>query len=269
MATKRFEFPEEQPQYYTVLGLRKYSRPTPGSTTDISLDTYIRLPIPQNLTDSFNIQVNDTSMDILGMLTTNTLGELYAAGKSVAEKMYNEYNEGTLSSAMVSDIAKKAAALTPGISGTGLGGFFQQQVGMVRNPHLTTLFEGVRLKNYQFTWKLAPKSEQEARVLNSLIESIKIAMHPTVIGSGFALEYPDIATLDFVLGAAAKNMPKVRESFITRFDVNNAASGAPAFFTDGQPVSTELSIAFQEIDIQTRNTFTGQKPSDEPIFFKN
>jgi hypothetical protein len=50
-------------------------------------------------------------------------------------------------------------------------------------------------------------------------------------------------------------MPNVQDSFITRMDINSSASGVPAFYKDGQPVTVELSLAFQEINIQTRDNF--------------
>jgi len=69
------------------------------------------------------------------------------------------------------------------------------------------------------------------------------------------MEYPYIATLDFEVGNSTTSLPKVKDSFITRLDVNSAASGTPAFFNDGNPVTTEISMSFQEIDIQTRKDF--------------
>jgi len=102
---------------------------------------------------------------------------------------------------------------------------------------------------------MSAKSEREANRMQSMITLIKGLMHPKIIAGGFALEYPYLATLDFITGASKVNMPNVRDSFITRLDVNSAGSGAPAFFRDGNPVSVEFTLGFQEIDILTRDNF--------------
>ena len=143
------------------------------------------------------------------------------------------------------------AALTPGVSDTNLGRRAQQEVGFVRNPHLTTVFDGVRLKTYQFNWKLAAKSPEEASQLEQIVLKIKEYMHPEWAAGGFALQYPYLATVKFDVGDA-RTLPEVKKAFITRMDVNNTGSGVPAFFRDGKPVTVELSLGFQEINVQTR-----------------
>jgi len=157
---------------------------------------------------------------------------------------------------MVKKVGLQAAAVMPGLSDTGLGRFAQSQTGMVRNPHLTTIFEGVSLKTYSFSWRLSPTSDSEARQINSMLNTIKGYMHPKLIGAGFALEYPYLANLEFEVGDVAySQLPKVRDSFITKLDVNTSGGGSIAFYRDGNPVTIDISMGFQEIDIMTRDDF--------------
>ena len=121
---------------------------------------------------------------------------------------------------------------------------------------MTTIFEGVRLKVYEFTWKLSPQSAEEAQKLNKMIMTLKAYMHPKISAGGFSLDYPYLAEVRF-LGLNEAIVPRVRSSFITGMRVNGAGTGIPAFFKDGQPVTVELSLSFQEINIQTRDDFTG------------
>jgi hypothetical protein len=248
---QKFGFPEEVPEFYTVLVLKEYSRPRPGTAAKTSAKTIIRLPIPQGITDSFNMDVSGEKMELLG----NAPSEVMTAGATQMERYKAMADTGNFGVDQIKEIAGYAAALAPGISDTGIGKFSQSQFGVVRNPHLTTIFDGVKLKNYNFTWKMSAKSEREANRMQSMITLIKGLMHPKIIAGGFALEYPYLATLDFITGASKVNMPNVRDSFITRLDVNSAGSGAPAFFRDGNPVSVEFTLGFQEIDILTRDNF--------------
>jgi hypothetical protein len=244
-----YTFPKQEAQYYTRLSLKKYDR-MPGSQPSLTTASSIRLPLPTALHDSFNMDISNPSFDLLG----NSPMDVLTAGQSKIEDLQSQFKQGNFSVSQAVQLAAQAAAQAPGISDTGIGKFAQSVTGMVRNPHLTTIFEGVRLKTYQFTWKLSPKSSDEAQELNRLFTHIKGYMHPKIVPGGFALEYPYIATVSFV-GPPSAVMPNVQESFITRMDINGAASGVPAFYRDGQPVSVELALAFQEINIQTRDNF--------------
>lgn len=251
-SVSRFVFPQQEPQFFTRISLREYSRPRPGDKPDLSMATLIRLPLPASLQDSFNIEVSNPALDLIG----NSPTDLITAGKSKAEEFANMARQGNFSVSQVGQFVTQAAALAPGISDTGIGRLAQSVAGMVRNPHLTTIFEGVKLKTYNFSWKLSPKSASEAQRMNEMLLYIKQYMHPAIIAGGFALEYPYLATVEFV-GPPAVTMPNVKDSFITGLTVNGAGAGAPAFFKDGQPVTVEFSLSFQEINIQTREDFGG------------
>jgi len=253
--TDTFVFPLEVPEFYTRMSLRKYERPKPGSTLTPTFRTYIRLPIPQQLVDSFNISVSGNNMELLGNIS-NAPAQLAAAGRSLSEDFAAvKGGEGSAIMKMVGEVA----ALTPGISDSNLGKFSQSNLGIVRNPHLTTIFEGVALKQYQFTWRISPKSEKEARSMNSMLDYIKAFMHPEIIGEGFALDYPYLATVEFVTGSSNINLPNVSDSFITGLHIDSMGGGTPAFYRDGTPVITEISMTFQEIDIKTRRNFAAGK----------
>lgn len=250
--TDRLTFPSNNNGMRTRISLREYSRPKPGSKAETKLSSVVILPLPVSLQDSFNIEIANPAMDLLG----NDPSQMYNAGKSATEEIVKEIKGGKSAISMMGEATLKALALTPGISDTGVSRLAQSYAGVVRNPHLTTIFEGVKLKTYQFTWRLAPQSAQDAKTLNTIIMNLKSLMHPKLAAGGFALEYPYLATVDFV-DLESSIVPNVKESFITGMQINGAATGALAFYRDGQPVSIDLTLSFQEINIQTREDFTG------------
>jgi hypothetical protein len=235
---------------HTNISLREYSRPKPGSPVQTNLGAVIILPLPVALQDSFNIDVANPAFDLLG----NDFSQILNSGKTSTEQIVNEIKNNNFSVSKAMETALKAGSLTPGISDTGLGRLGQANFGVVRNPHVTTIFEGVKLKTYQFTWRLSPQSEADAKRLNSIISTLKMLMHPKKAIGGFALEYPYLATVKFQ-GLEKSIVPNVKDSFITGLQINGAASGALAFYRDGQPLSIDLTLSFQEINIQTREDF--------------
>ena len=252
----QFAFPQEVPEFYTRMSLRKYERPKPGSTLTPTFRTYIRLPIPQQLIDSFNISVSGNNMDLLGNFQESA--QMQAAGITLADK-FNAETQGSNAAGSIMSMVGMVAALTPGISDSNLARFSQSQLGVVRNPHLTTIFEGVALKTYQFEWRLSPKSEKEALMMNRMIDYIKAFMHPEIVGGGFALDYPYLATVEFVTGSSSANLPNVSDSFITGLSINSTGGGTAAFYRDGNPVIIDIQMSFQEIDIKTRGNFAAGK----------
>lgn len=245
--TQSLKFPEVDSKYWTRIALRKYSRPRPNTPARTTLESTIRLPIPTSLQDSINAEIANPALDLLG----NDPSQVLKAGATVTKEIADEIKGGKFSVEKAMQLATRAAALAPGISDTGIGRLAQSIEGVVRNPHLTTIFEGMRLKTYSFSWRLSPQSASEARALNNIIVALKRAMHPSIAAGGFALDYPYLAEVQFVdLNSAV--IPEVRSSFITNLTVNGSPNGIPAFYRDGQPVAVDLSLQFQEINIQTR-----------------
>jgi hypothetical protein len=124
------------------------------------------------------------------------------------------------------------------------------------------MFEGMRLKTYEFSWRLSPQSSKEARTLENIILSLKRAMHPSIAAGGFALDYPYLAEVDFV-NLDTITIPRVKSSFITNISINSSPGGIPAFYNDGKPVTLDLSLSFQEINIQTREDIGGARDSGQ------
>lgn len=241
------KFPEVDSNYWTRISLRKYSRPRPNTPARTTIESTIRLPIPTSLQDSINAEIANPALDLLG----NDPSQVLNAGASVTKEISDEIKGGKFSVGRAMQLATRAAALAPGISDTGVGRLAQSIEGVVRNPHLTTIFEGMRLKVYSFTWRLSPQSASEARALNNIIVTLKRAMHPSIAAGGFALDYPYLAEVQFI-NLNTGVTPEVRSSFITGLSVNGSPNGIPAFYRDGQPVTVDLTLSFQEINIQTR-----------------
>ena len=254
-----YGFPKTQPQFFTMIEFAKYFRPTPSSSVTQSTAMTVRLPLPNNLTDQYGVEVNSTTLDLLGNLPTTmdmpTGGDLLAAGQSIQNKVDEQYNAGGVMGIM-KNVTGGALALTPGISDMGVSKLFQSNLGIVRNPHITTLFEGVKLKSFTFTWKLSPKSPEEAAEMKQMVTLIKGYMHPMLKGpGGFALEYPYLAKVNFNTGDSNTLMPNVNWSFLSALEIDSTTAGIPAFYRDGQPVTITLGMQFVEINIRTREDF--------------
>lgn len=260
-------YPAEIPQYFCRLSFKKYSRPKPGASTSIDTEAVFRLPIPASLQDQFGMNVDDPKLDVLG----NSVSALLAAGGGRIDQFANDaqglgaYRGMGISNFLeaagkfvtqpaVKDLGIDALALFPGASDSKLGKWAQTEIGRVRNPHHTMIFDGVQLKSYAFTWKFSARSQQEAITLEEIIRNIKYYMHPQLSPTGFSMEYPHLAELQFVVGDN-KLVPNVKTSFLKNLTINGSAGGVPSFYKDGRSTIVEIGLSFQEINVQTREDF--------------
>jgi hypothetical protein len=243
-------YPAEETKIYARMVFYKYERPSPRSDTKITSIGSIRLPMPSSLPDSYSVKLNTPEFDIAGAIAGGSLADVYSAGGDIRD---GAIGKGRLSK-LGSSIAA-LAALAPGISDTTAGRIAQQNTGMVRNPHVTTIFEGVNLRSHTFTFKMSPKSKAEADTLKNIMQYIKVNMHPETYLGGLALLYPSLVTIEFV---GTTNTTPVYYSFISRFQPIYSASGLVAFYSDGSPIDIEMTIELQELDILTRETIEGR-----------
>jgi hypothetical protein len=125
--------------------------------------------------------------------------------------------------------------------------------GTVINPNLELLFNGPKLRAFQFSYKLAPRSREEARQVRGIIKFFKKAMAPkrsAVGGSGdeFFLGAPNVFQIKFMNGSKpSKTLPTLKTCALVNFNVNYTADGFYSAYIDGQPVSVQIDLSFAEL----------------------
>lgn len=241
--------------YYTKIRFVKYDRKNPSSlATEQSAGT-IHLPIPLRLPEAYTINYNGMALGTWGGVATN-----FDTGVNTVEKMIAGWQAGH----GIGDILKAGAdttgikptswkaamAILPkawadGQAGAALGRF----AGAVPNPHLTTIFEGVALRNFELEWRLSPRSAQESRDLLNIERFIKRHSHPAFTEGTlkFALDYPDEVYVDFV---GTDYLEPIKKSVVTHISLEKADNG-PAFYKAGAPVFYTLRLALMEVEIRT------------------
>ena len=263
-------------KFRTLITKYEYSRKTPRDTTKRKVLATYGLPLPINMpSDHFNAQVRNhdlgeigTSIDTLkdgfvgadlrdqiGTLATGAVvaGGIFAALSTLTGGKTNRSTDAF--SAAYGKAALGAAAALP---------FVGAYLGEVRNPHTALLFEGMQLRQFSFTFRFTPRNEGETNEYNSFIKDMKLSMHPTYSKTfnSFALDYPNLFEVDFSSEMSEfEGYPKVRPAFLTSLSVNNTSQGN-VMYKGGRPVIIELTMNFQEIDIMTRETFTGNFESN-------
>ena len=261
---------------------------TVGGTSSGSLakrsvvnDGSILLQVPSNVQDGNAVNFGDSSMNTLMGAAAGVVGNVMGAGgKAVADVVGGKR---TISEGLgdfgkdVKDDAKKRLGDAQGLSSaaqkfmnaqltsSALGVFggnvsaqqlLARQSGQIFNPNLELLFDAPTLRSFTFSFKMTPRSEQEARQCKLIIRSFKQNMAPKANleggqlgGTGIFLKTPNIFELSYKRGGRDHPfLHKFKQCFLTNFSVNYTAEGTHTTYDDSTPVSMTMDMTFKEIE---------------------
>ena len=261
---------------------------TVGGTSSGSLarrsvvnDGSILLQVPSNVQDGNAVNFGDSSMNTLVGAAAGVIGNtMQAGGKRVAETIEGKKTLSSGLGAFGADVKKdlkerfgdstglgQAAQnfMNAQLTSSALGVFgcnvsaqqlIARQSGQIFNPNLELLFDAPTLRSFTFSFKMTPRSEQEARQCKLIIRSFKQNMAPKANleggqlgGTGIFLKTPNIFELSYKRGNRDHPfLHKFKQCFLTNFSVNYTAEGTHTTYDDSTPVSMTMDMTFKEIE---------------------
>ena len=244
-------------------------------------DGSILLQVPSNVQDGNAVNFGDSSMNTLVGAAAGVIGNtMQAGGKRVAETIEGKKTLSSGLGAFGADVKKDLkerfgdstglgqaaqnfmnAQLTSSALGVFGGNVSAQQLlarqqGQIFNPNLELLFDAPTLRSFTFSFKMTPRSQQEARQCKLIIRSFKQNMAPKanleggqVGGTGIFLKTPNIFELSYKRGGRDHPfLHKFKQCFLTNFSVNYTAEGTHTTYDDSTPVSMTMDMTFKEIE---------------------
>lgn len=240
---------------WTVMRFVQYRRWTASDVIQNNTTAILNLPMPIQIPENNQMKIDSFDAGYLAnhVDTINNMAKGAISGKSISDMMY-EMKQAY--SGISKKDAVRAAALSPYIFNDDAQKQFSATGGLVKNPHTTSIFDGVQLRTFGLTWRFSPRSLQESETLKNVINTIRERMYPAESFEGFALDYPDLVFIEFA-GDSTEYLPKFYRSFITNMSTNPSSGEGIAFYKSGAPVNIELNMTFTETNIITRNVLQG------------
>ena len=134
--------------------------------------------------------------------------------------------------------------------------------GMVTNNRLEMVFEGVDRRSFSFDFKMMPKSESEAIMLDKIVNMFRFYMAPSFDGGdlqGRTFIVPATFDIEYYYAVGKRNEFLNRISTCVLEQCNVTYGGERTQFfrptQDGRgapPVETSISLSFKELEIITR-----------------
>ena len=237
----------------------------------------INLPLPSNLSDSYSADYSSENLYFAGDALRKGLTNFAQDGIVKGLGNINPNSGGTATADALKYLTNNKGNLAAAIGafalqGTGgpIGAAAKSAFQVAANPFPVMIFQGTKLKPpFTFDWTLYPESYEEAKTIKTIVGFFRREMLPeTYPGNPAILKTP--AIFEIVLYPKSPTLRKFKRCVLTNMIVNYSPNGL-SFVTDGKskddpaPVSTSISLTFQEIEVWLADDYeTGESSSFAP-----
>ena len=222
-------------------------------TTGTSMDNKtvtgrVILPIPGGINDNNSVDWGAKNMNAMEMAgAAIALAGIEGGGDGFANEVGQTAKDIKANAGQIKEALGKTIAGQ--VTGTGQQ-LMQRTTGQVMNPNMELLFNGPSLRSFGFTFKLAPRTSQEADNIVKIIRLFKQKMAPVKSDGNLFLKSPDTWRIKYLHSGKNdhKFLNKFKECAMMSTSVNYTPDGNYATYSDGSMVSYSLTLNFQEIE---------------------
>jgi hypothetical protein len=219
----------------------------------------IALYMPSQLNVSHKINYGEAEIGAMvasiGAGITSLVGD---GGEGVLQRIQSA--AGNLYDGATAGGMARLAGVAEAAGATGARAAVEIAQGKVTNNRTEMKFEGIDRRAFNFTFRLLPRSSEEAERIQQIVSIFRSSALPefdqsdtlkrTMIApSTFDIRY---MTID-ANGRHYENprLHRIGTSVLEGVDVKFGGD-RPQFFYDGNPVETELTLVFKELEIMTK-----------------
>ena len=169
-------------------------------------------------------------------------------------------------------LAARVARLAGLPSPTNIVKTSAQIFGYALNPVIEVLYSGPKLRTFNFDFTFAPRNQEEADAVWSIIYEFRRHAAPEIFAAGLLLVPPSEFEITFlrktppssqtdVIGGKGyaggsfvenTNMPRISTCVLRNVQVDYASAGSFATFEDGMPIQIRMRLELQETQQLTR-----------------
>lgn len=125
------------------------------------------------------------------------------------------------------------------------------RAGKIRNNRSEMAFEGIDRRSFSFTFRMLPTNPKEAEAIEDIVTTFRFHAMPELDGedaTGRTMIMPSTFDIEY---HPNEHLHRISTSVLEGVDIQYGGD-RPQFFTDGQPVETQLTLTFKELEIITK-----------------
>lgn len=219
-------------------------------SSDRSIIGTVMLPIPAGIQDQNACSWGPGNMDAVQMASSDFAKSFIGSGTEGAKGSISRSVSGI--SKGRGDVQKAITDLfAASATGVNPNELLSRTEGVILNPNLELLFNAPSLRPFSFTFKMSPRSADEAKQIVQIIRFFKQGMAPIREGTRLFLKTPNTFKIQYVQLASNSASPflnKFKECALTSCSVQYTPEGSYAPFEDGAMSSYSMTLAFQELE---------------------
>ena len=223
------------------------------------LNTAISMYMPTGVKATYGANYQDVAIGQGARFAADLYSDVMAgkdATASILDTLENDFPQAVREAAILS--ALKLAENVPGFQGaTDVLGM---STGEVIAERLELAFRNINKRKFQYTFKMLPKSLEEADMVHEIVLAFKKHMSASFKDgnrSGKTLVVPDTFNIEYMYnGGANQYLHKISECVLETVDVSYGGERYKTFHgVDGKgapPVETTMSLNFAELELISR-----------------
>ena len=211
----------------------------------------IRLFMPDSL--SWGYQNSFQNVSLSGI----PYAKLLSAGVALGESAVEGFKKGTVMG-VLSALAKNrningpvAELLGTALLGSQGDAIALSALGVTINPQIDVIYESPTLRDFTFDFLFAPRNQNEAVVVEKIVQKFKFHAAPELYGQGSGIGRYFVPPSEFDIEFSVPTMGRVSTCVLLNITLDYAQSGA-AFYADDYPVYTRMTLQFRELEFMTK-----------------
>jgi len=253
-----------------------------GGNTKLKQLGSVTLPIPNDISESNSVGWGEDGLSniaavamgpLTGMVAGTEEGDLGQIPNGVS-KLLEVFNSKSVGTRAKQFLTTRAAASIVGKIGIQINpeAYITRVTGAAINPNLELLFNGPKLRQFGFQFKMTARSQAEAAEIRRILKFFKKGMAPkrsTLEESAFFLGTPNVFKVHFKSGEnELKSIGKFKTCALTAFSTNYTPDGFYAAFNDAaangsQPIAVTMQLAFTELTPVFNDEYDNDPESDD------
>ena len=233
------------------------------------LKTAISMFMPPDISTTYNVGYSDATIGLFTEQAQQIISDFGASSQASGEEsrtalrnaftgISNEIFNGGVQ-AMLTQMLLATADQIPGLGGSTE--VFGMRQGKVFSPRIEVAFQGLEKRKFSYTFKMTPRSAEEAEEIRTIIFAFKHNMLPEIdndFTAGRRMIVPNTFDISYMYnGSENEFLHKISTCVLENMDVKyGGASGSYETFTGsdgGAPVvETTISLSFKELETITR-----------------
>jgi hypothetical protein len=210
------------------------------------------LPIQPSISDSNGVDWGGSTLDPLSAFAGRASLAIAESEGQVTQAITEQFKLAANQFKRNYEDYKQAINLYLAQEAVGAQGLFSRATGAILNPNLELLFNGPTLRSFNFTFRLSPRSEGEAKIVKDIIYFFKAGMAVRTAESGVFLKAPYVFSIKYCSGPSSqhKSLNRIKDCALLGCDIDYTPDGSYMTFNDKEKTMTsyQLTLRFGELD---------------------